>query len=71
MGAAIISAISSGLGLIGTLATNINTALTNMVTDGASGLSVTGTFAFVLFGLGISVGVVKLVFNWLTGRHGM
>lgn len=72
MGALIISAIESGLALVGSLATNINTGFTNLFVGSTSGqLTAVGTFAFVLMGLGIAVGCVKLCFNWITGRHGM
>ena len=72
MGAAIISAIESGLGLVTTLASQIGTAFAGLVYNSStSSLTAVGTFAFVLMGLGIAVGVVKLTFHWLTGRHGM
>lgn len=74
MGAAIIAAVESGLGLISSLATNLNTGFTNLVIDSSgetTALTSVGTFAFVLLGLGIAVGAVKLVFHWITGRHGM
>lgn len=72
MATAIISAIESGLGLIATLGSALNTGLTNVFMDSTGeALSNVGTLAFVLFGIGISVGVVKLIFHWITGRHGM
>lgn len=62
--------IGVGFGIIPNLGTAINTGLDSMFyTDGV--ISKTATFAFTLMGIGISVGVVSLVFKWLTGRHGM
>lgn len=72
MGSAIISAITEGLGLVGTLGTAINTGFTNMFVGATTGqLTNVGTFAFILLGLGISVSLIKLCFSWITGRHGM
>jgi predicted Kef-type K+ transport protein len=70
MGTAIIAAINDGLGIVGDLATALNSAFTSLFMTG-SNLSNVGTFAFILMGLGIGVGVIKLVFHWITGRHGM
>lgn len=70
MAAAIISAISSGLGIITDLGTALSTGFNAIMVSG-SGLTNVGTFAFILLGLGISVGIVKKCFNWITGRHGM
>ena len=72
MGALIVSAIESGLTLIGTLGTSINTGFTNLFVGSTAGqLTAVGTFAFVLLGLGMAVGCIKLCFSWITGRHGM
>lgn len=70
MGNAIISAIGDGLGVITNLGTALSTGF-NAVFVSGNGLTNVGTFAFILLGLGISVGIVKKCFNWITGRHGM
>lgn len=66
----IIDGITDGLGVIGNLG--------NALVDGFDGvfmsnttLSTIGSFTFILFGLGISVGIVKKCFSWVTGRHGV
>lgn len=70
MGASIVSAITSGLAIVGNLASSLNTGFDALFVNG-SGLTNVGTFAFILLGLGIAVGICKKVFNWITGRHGM
>lgn len=70
MGEAIISAINSGLGVIANLGSALSTGFNAVFVNG-TGLSNVGMFAFILFGIGISVGIVKKCFNWITGRHGM
>lgn len=72
MGTAIISAISDGLGIITNLGSALNSGFNAIfLPTSGTGLSNVGIFAFVLLGLGISVGIVKKCFNWITGRHGM
>ena len=66
----IVPSITSGLGVVSNLASGLvggfdslalnNGALTNVM-----------AFAFTLLGIGTAVGVAKLCFNWVTGRHGM
>lgn len=70
MATAIIEAITAGLGVIGALGSALSTGFNAVFVNG-SGLTNVGTFAFILLGLGISVGIVKKCFNWITGRHGM
>lgn len=70
MADAIIAAITSGLGVITNLGSALSTGFNSVFVNGA-GLTNVGTFAFILLGLGISVGIVKKCFNWITGRHGM
>ena len=72
MGAAIVSAITQGLGIISELGSALNDGFNAIFLPASgTGLSNVGVFAFVLLGLGISVGIVKKCFNWITGRHGM
>lgn len=70
MGAAIIAAIQQGLNIVSALASSLNTGFDTLFMNG-TGLTNVGTFAFILLGLGIAVGICKKVFNWITGRHGM
>lgn len=66
----IVPSITSGLGVVSNLASGLvggfdslalnNGALTNVM-----------AFAFTLLGIGTAVGLAKLCFNWVTGRHGM
>lgn len=70
MAEAIVAAITSGLGVITNLGSALSTGFNSVFVSGA-GLTNVGTFAFILLGLGISVGIVKKCFNWITGRHGM
>lgn len=70
MAEAIISAINSGLGIVTNLGAALSSGFNSVFVNG-TGLTNVGTFAFILLGLGISVGIVKKCFNWITGRHGM
>ena len=76
MGAAIIAAIQSGLGLISDLAQEFLTGFTTLFWDatantGAGGLTVLGTFAMVMLGISITFGVVSLVLNLIRGNSGI
>ena len=75
MGAAIISAITSGLGLISDLASEFLSGFTALFWDatasnGAGALTVFGTFALVMLGIGVSFAVVKLVLNIVRSNTG-
>lgn len=70
MGTAIVNAITQGLGIITELGGALNDGFNAIFMNGTA-LTNVGVFAFVLLGLGISVGIVKKCFNWITGRHGM
>lgn len=65
-----VGAIGDGLGVIGALGGALSSGFDGVFLDNGALTSV-GTFSFVLLGLGISVGIVKKCFNWVTGRHGM
>lgn len=76
MGAAIIAAIQSGLGLISDLAEEFLTGFTTLFWDasantGAGALTVLGTFAMVMLGISITFGVVSLVLNLIRGNSGI
>ena len=75
MGAAIIAAITSGLGLISDLASEFLSGFTALFWDstantGAGGLTVFGTFALVMLGVAITMAVVSLVLNIIRGNTG-
>ena len=75
MGAAIIQAITSGLGLISDLASEFLSGFTALFWDatasnGAGALTVFGTFALVMLGIGVSFAVVKLVLNIVRSNTG-
>lgn len=70
MASAIIDAITSGLGIVTSLGSALNNGFNAIFVSG-QGLTNVGLFAFILFGLGIGVGIVKKCLNWITGRHGM
>lgn len=75
MGASIIEAITSGLGLIGNLASEFLDGFSTLVwTPASSGtggtLTVFGTFAFVMLGVSVSFAVIKLVLNLVRGNTG-
>ena len=69
-GADIISAIGGGLNVVPHLGGSLNDGFDAVFMNNGA-LTVVGIFAFTLMGLGIGVGVVKKVLNWITGRHGM
>lgn len=66
----IVDGIADGLGVIGNLGGALLNGFDGVFMNGTT-LSTIGSFSFILFGLGISVGIVKKCFNWVTGRHGM
>lgn len=74
MGAAIIEAIGSGLGLISQLAQEFLTGFTTLVwstpSSGTAGLTPVATFCFVMLGVSVSFSVVKLVLNLVRGNTG-
>lgn len=74
MGTIIIDAIKSGLALVSELASAMNSGFNALFVDSTGNtiaLTNVGQFAFILLGLGIAVGLAKLLFQWVTGRHGM
>lgn len=76
MGAAIISAITSGLGLITELAGEFLDGFKTLFWDptaseGAGALTVFGTYALVMLGVAISFAVVKLVLNLVRSNTGV
>ena len=75
MGAEIIAAIKSGLGLIGDLASEFLTGFETLVWVPAEGqvaghLTTVGIFAFVMLGVSVSFAVIKLCLNLLRGNTG-
>ena len=75
MGAAIIDAIKSGLGLIEDLASEFLTGFSTLLWDataneGAGALTTVGTFMCVFLGIAITMGVIKLCLNILRGNTG-
>lgn len=74
MGAAIIDAIKSGLGLIADLAKEFLDGFTALFWDANAGstgaLTTFGTFALVMLGVGVTFAVVKLVLNLIRGNTG-
>lgn len=75
MGAAIIEAITSGLGLIGELAKEFLTGFSTLFWDAtaneaAGGLTTFGTFALVMLAVSITMGCVSLVLNIIRGNTG-
>ena len=75
MGAAILAAIESGLGLIESLASEFLQGFNTLIWDataneGAGAITTFGTFAFVMLGIGVSFAVIKLVLNLLRGNTG-
>ena len=76
MGAAIIEAIKSGLGLIADLAKEFLTAFTTLFCDktagsGAGALTEFGTFALVMLGISVTFSIVKLCMSILRGKTGI
>lgn len=77
MGAAVIEAIQSGLGLIKTLAEEFLNGFETLVwvaptgSDTVGHLTAIGTFGFVMLGVAVSFSVIKLVMNMLRGNTGI
>ena len=75
MGAAIINAIKSGLGLIEDLASEFLKGFSTLFWDataneGAGALTTVGTFMLVFLGIAITMGVIKLCLNILRSNTG-
>lgn len=74
MGAQIIEAITSGLGLIGELANEFLTGFSTLFwnASGADGGTLTtfGLFALVMLGVSITMGCISLVLNVIRGNTG-
>lgn len=75
MGAAIIDAIKSGLGLIGDLASEFLKGFTTLFWDatansGAGALTTFGTYALVMLGIAVTFAVISLVLNIFRGSTG-
>ena len=76
MGAAIIAAIKSGLGLMGDICGEFLTGFSTLFWDptantNAGGLTDFGTFSLVMLGVAISFAVVSLVLNILRSNTGV
>lgn len=76
MGAAIIDAIKSGLGLITDIAKELLTAFTTLFwtpAEGSTGgsLTVLGNFALIFLGISITFAVVKLALNLIRNNTGL
>ena len=76
MGAAVIAAIQSGLGLIQKLAEEFLKGFETLVWvpgvgDAPGLLTAVGTVAFVMWGVSVSFAVIKLVMNLLRGNTGI
>lgn len=76
MGSAIIDAISSGLGLIQKLAENFLSGFEALFvktgTEGAvTGITNFGTFAFIMLGLAVAFGCIKLACRLVRGNTGI
>lgn len=69
MGADIISAITSGLGLISNLASEFLSGFTTLFWAN-NALTAFGTFALVMLGVAVSFAVVKLVLNLIRSNTG-
>jgi hypothetical protein len=75
MGSAIIQAITSGLSLVGTLATNFLTGFKNLFVvtaeGGSTSLTEFGEYAFVMLGISIVFGMVGLACKLVTKNTGV
>lgn len=76
MGAQIIDAIKSGLGLIGDLAKEFLDGFTTLFWDatanqGAGALTSFGLFSLVMLGVAVTFGVISLVLNVIRGNTGV
>lgn len=75
MGAAIINAIKSGLGLIGDLASEFLNGFSTLFWDstanqGAGSLTNFGTFSLVMLGVSVTFAVITLVMRVIRGNTG-
>lgn len=67
-----VSAISDGLGVVSELGKSLNRGFNALAwNESSQTMTAVMSFGFLLMGIGISFGVVKKCFNWVTGRHGM
>jgi len=76
MGSEIITAITSGLGIIDDLAQEFLAGFETLVWVPAAGsdpghLTSVGVFAFVMLGVSVSFAVIKLCLNLLRGNTGV
>ena len=76
MGAAIIEAISGGLGLMGDITSELLNGFTTLFWDstaaeGAGELTSLGMFALIFLGVAITFAVVKLALNLIRGKTGL
>lgn len=74
MGSAIVSAITSGLALVGDLATNFLTGFKALFIDssveGTTKLTAFGEYAFVMLGISIVFGMIGLACKLVTKNTG-
>lgn len=66
----IVAGIASGLTSVQHYATSLVSGFDALALDNGA-LTNSMAFAFTLLGIGTAVGICKLTFNWITGRHGM
>lgn len=75
MGSAIIEAITSGLSLVGTLATNFLTGFKNLFVvsgeGGVTALTEFGEYAFVMLGISVVFGMIRLACRLVTKNTGI
>lgn len=76
MGAQILDAIRSGLGLIGDLAGEFLEGFTTLFWDASAGsgtgaLTVFGVFALVMLGVAASFAIIRLVMSLIRGNTGV
>lgn len=77
MGAAIVDAIESGLGVIESLATEFLNGFNKLIwnptggTNSTGALTTLGTFAFVILGVAVSFSVIRLVMSLVRSNTGM
>lgn len=66
----IVPSIASGLTSVQHYAASLVSGFDALALDNGA-LTNSMAFAFTLLGIGTAVGICKLTFNWITGRHGM
>lgn len=76
MGAEIINAIKSGLGLIGDLASEFLTGFSTLFWDstansGAGALTVLGTFSLVMLGVAVTFSIIRLCMSLIRSNTGI